>query len=49
MRKRFSNAYPSGSLGYGVYTQLNEKIVAFKNSIPLIEQLKNPSVVDRHW
>ena len=36
MRKKFSNAYPSGSLGYGVYTQLNDKIVAFRNSIPLI-------------
>ena len=39
----------TNSLGYGVYTQLNDRIVSFKNSLPLIEQLKNPSVADRHW
>jgi len=49
MKRKLSNNYPSNSLGYGVFTQLNEKIVAFKNSIPLIEQLKNPAVGDRHW
>lgn len=49
MKRKLSNNYPSNSLGYGVFTQLNEKIIAFKNSIPLIEQLKNPSVGDRHW
>jgi hypothetical protein len=49
MKRKLSNNYPPSSLGYGVFTQLNDKIVAFKNSIPLIEQLKNPSVADRHW
>ncbi len=49
MRKKLSNNYNQGTLGYGVYTQLNEKITDFRKSIPLIEQLKNPSVGDRHW
>ena len=49
MRKKLSNQYSPSTLGYGVYTQLNEKISDFRKSIPLIEQLKNPSVGDRHW
>jgi dynein heavy chain len=49
MKRKLANNYPPNSLGYGVFTQLNEKIVSFKSSIPLIEQLKNPSVSDRHW
>lgn len=49
MRKKLSNNYTSGTLGFGVYTQLSEKISDFRKSIPLIEQLKNPSVADRHW
>jgi dynein heavy chain len=49
MKRKLSNNYPPNSLGYGVFTQLNDKIVAFKSSIPLIEQLKNPAVADRHW
>jgi dynein heavy chain len=32
-----------------VYNQLYEKVLAFKNSIPLIIQLKNGSITDRHW
>ncbi len=49
MKRKLSTNYQANSIGYGVFTQLNDKIVAFKNSIPLIEQLKNPSVADRHW
>ena len=49
MRKKLSSHYTPSTLGYGVYTQLNEKISDFRKSIPLIEQLKNPSVGDRHW
>lgn len=49
MKRKLSTNYQPNSLGYGVYTQLNDRIVSFKNSIPLIEQLKNPSVADRHW
>ena len=49
MKRKLSTNYQSNSLGYGVYTQLNDRIVSFKNSIPPIEQLKNPSVADRHW
>lgn len=49
MRKKLSNNYTPQTLGYGVYTQLSEKITDFRKSIPLIEQLKNPSVGDRHW
>jgi dynein heavy chain, axonemal len=49
MRKKLSNQYSPSTLGYGVYTQLSEKITDFRKSIPLIEQLKNPSVGDRHW
>lgn len=33
----------------GVYKQLYERILAFKNSIPLIILLKNGSITDRHW
>lgn len=49
MRKKLSNNYTPQTLGFGVYTQLSERISDFRKSIPLIEQLKNPSVGDRHW
>jgi dynein heavy chain len=45
MKRKLSQKYADNS----VYRQLQEKIVAFKNSIPLITQLKNGSITDRHW
>ena len=46
MRRKLSQKYPHE---HSVYRQLNESILAFKNSIPLIIQLKNGSITDRHW
>jgi dynein heavy chain len=45
LKRKLSQKY-SGNV---VYNQLYEKILAFKNSIPLIIQLKNGSITDRHW
>ena len=46
MRRKLSQKY---SPEHPVYRQLNERILAFKNSIPLIILLKNGSITDRHW
>ena len=45
LKRKLSQKY-SGNI---VYNQLYEKVLAFKNSIPLIIQLKNGSITDRHW
>lgn len=29
--------------------KLRETITGFKDSLPLIEQLKNPAIQERHW
>jgi len=31
------------------YIKLRETIVGFKESLPLIEMLKNPAIQERHW
>lgn len=31
------------------FMKLKETITGFKDSLPLIEQLKNPAIVERHW
>jgi hypothetical protein len=31
------------------YAKLKETIFGFKESLPLIEMLKNPAIQDRHW
>ena len=31
------------------YNKLKETIFGFKESLPLIEMLKNPAIQDRHW
>jgi hypothetical protein len=31
------------------YIKLKETIIGFKNSLPLIEMLRQPSVQERHW
>lgn len=31
------------------YMKLRETIVGFKESLPLIEMLKNPAIQERHW
>lgn len=42
LSQKYSNDHP-------VYRKLYERISSFKNSIPLIIQLKNGSITDRHW
>jgi dynein heavy chain len=34
---------------YGPFRKLKETIQGFKNSLPLIEELRNPAVQERHW
>jgi dynein heavy chain len=34
---------------YGPFRKLKETIHGFKNSLPLIEELRNPAVQERHW
>ena len=46
MRRKLSQKY---SAEHTVFKKLNESILSFKNSIPLIIQLKNGSITDRHW
>lgn len=46
MKRKLQNKYSSE---HPVYKKLLESITSFKNSIPLIILLKNPSVTDRHW
>ena len=31
------------------FVKLRETITGFKDSLPLIEQLKNPAIQERHW
>ena len=31
------------------FVKLKETIIGFKDSLPLIEQLKNPAIQERHW
>jgi dynein heavy chain len=31
------------------YTKLRDQINGFKESLPLIEQLKQPAILERHW
>lgn len=45
MKRKLSQTYSDNS----VFRQLQERIVSFKESIPLIIQLKNGSITDRHW
>jgi len=45
LKRKLSQKY-AGNI---VYNQLYDKVLAFKNSIPLIIQLKNGSITDRHW
>ena len=33
----------------GVFVKLDTKIKEFKESIPLIQMLKTPSILERHW
>ena len=46
MRRKLAQKY---STDHTVYKKLNESVLSFKNSIPLIIQLKNGSITDRHW
>lgn len=46
MKRKLQNKYSSS---HPVYQKLLDSITSFKNSIPLIILLKNPSVTDRHW
>lgn len=46
MRRKLAQKY---STEHTVYKKLNESVLSFKNSIPLIILLKNGSITDRHW
>ena len=45
MKKKLAPKYQKNP----VYEKLLAKITAFRESIPLIVQLKNGSITDRHW
>lgn len=38
-----------GAESMSPYNKLRDTIVGFKNSLPLIEMLKHPSIQERHW
>lgn len=44
-RKKLSRTYEENR----VFKKIAEKITKFKDSIPLIQQLKSGSITDRHW
>jgi len=48
MVKKLGNKLP-GAEGMHPFVKLKEAIVGFKDSLPLIEQLKNPAIQERHW
>lgn len=46
--KRLGNKLP-GAESMSPFNKLKETITGFKDSLPLIEMLKHPSVQERHW
>jgi len=40
---------PKASKDTGVYTRVSDEFVKFKNTIPLLSQLKSDSLRERHW
>jgi len=46
--KKLANKLP-GAESMFPYTKLRDTISGFKDSLPLIEQLKNPAIQERHW
>jgi len=46
--KKLGNKLP-GADGMFPYTKLREQVTGFKESLPLIEMLKNPAIHERHW
>lgn len=45
LRKKLSQKYTKNP----IFEKLSAKIIAFRESIPLITQLKSGSITDRHW
>lgn len=46
--KRLSNKHPE-VVGLSPFNKLKDQITGFKDSLPLIEQLKLPAIQERHW
>ena len=44
-RKKTGRTYEDNK----IFKKISEKILEFKESIPLIQQLKSGSITDRHW
>jgi dynein heavy chain len=46
--KKLANKLP-GAESMSPYIKLRETVTGFKNSLPLIEMLKHPAILERHW
>ena len=46
--KKLSSRLP-GAESMHPFVKLKDTVVGFKDSLPLIEQLKNPAIHERHW